>query len=373
MVNHFHTCFIGALGCVSVSLLCLGLASPAQAEIHDLKIGILQELTGPVANLGATCGRGVEIAQKSFAPGNRIGVAQVKLIVADVHNDAKTAVTEFQRLVDIEGTQVVIPLRSLSAMPVSPLSVQKRIPLVGIVGASTFTSQNRFAVRVYANPEQESVFQTAIATRLGKKRAAIIAVEDEFALGLADGVEKGIESAGGEVVNKTTMLPGEADFSTVIANIRRRKPDIIYAYVLSKSGLFMRKLFEAQLRMPVITNYWIQSPDQVQVAGREALENVVFSEINSDKPVFKKAYQENFPGESYNPAAYLCYATMGTVLLAASQPGVFADDESLRNAIVGVQKVALLDGELTFKDREVQFDMVARTFRDGQVVPFEMK
>jgi ABC-type branched-subunit amino acid transport system substrate-binding protein len=63
-----------------------------QADLGEFRIGILQELSGPVAPLGATCGRGIEVAVKSFAPGNKIGRIPVKLLVADVHNDAKAAV-----------------------------------------------------------------------------------------------------------------------------------------------------------------------------------------------------------------------------------------------------------------------------------------
>jgi ABC-type branched-subunit amino acid transport system substrate-binding protein len=81
-------------------------------------------------------------------------------------------------------------------MPINPLSKQKGIPLVGPVGAQAFTAQNDLALRVYPNPLQESGFAAALARKLGKSRAAIVVVEDEFALALAAGIEKGLQKPG---------------------------------------------------------------------------------------------------------------------------------------------------------------------------------
>jgi ABC-type branched-subunit amino acid transport system substrate-binding protein len=151
--------------------------------------------------------------------------------------------------------------------------------------------------------------------------------------------------------------------------LRGNHPDVVFAYVLSKSGLFFRKLSEAGLKQTVVTNYWIQSPEQMEAAGNEALEQVVFEEVNSEKPLFRQAYRQAFPNEPYNPAAYLCYASMGTILQASKRGGAFRSADRLGRALTQVEKVNLLDGELTYINREAQFDLAAKTFKAGKIKP----
>ncbi len=103
------------------------------------------------------------------------------------------------------------------------------------------------------------------------------------------------------------------------------------------------------------------------MAGEDALEGVVFTEVNSDKPKFRAEYSKAFPSESYNPAAYLCYSAVASILEAVKTPEAFQSEESLRNAIVNVHQVNLLDGTLAFDKREAQFDLVLRQFHSGKV------
>jgi branched-chain amino acid transport system substrate-binding protein len=237
------------------------------------------------------------------------------------------------------------------------------------VGTADFVNANPLAVRIYANARNGAASEVAIARQLSKSRAAFVSLEDEFSLALKAEARAAFLAGGGQSVFEDTLLPQETDFGVVIEKLRQANPEIIFAYPLAKSGLFFRKLAEAKLNLPVITNYWIQSTDQAEAAGAEALSRVMLTEVNSDKPHFRSRFEETFPGGHYNPAAYLCYVAVGALLQAAKQPGAFADEESLRQALTNVARVTLLDGDISFQEREIQFDLVAKKFLGFKAVP----
>lgn len=105
----------------------------------------------------------------------------------------------------------------------------------------------------------------------------------------------------------------------------------------------------------------------MELAGKEALEGVVFVEADAEKPVFRRYFEESFPKLSYSPVAYLCYCAMAVVLNGASVPGALAGPEALRSAILGLKSVDLPDGVLPIIDREIQVDVRTRVIRGGRV------
>lgn len=346
----------------------LVMGSPVMAEIQEVRIGVLNELTGPVAGLGAVCSRGIEIAMRQHVTEGKAGGAAIRIVMGDEKDDAKVAVSEFRRMIEAEGIQAVVAVRSRGAMPISPIAERAGIPLMGIVGATDFLSTNRYAIRAFVSPAQEAEVAVSTARRLGDKRAAIIAVEDEYPLALADHIEKKFAEAGGIILSRHDLSPGETDYSTVATKIRALNPDVVFVYSMMKTGLLVRKLRELGVDAQIISQYWIQQPEQMQAAGAEALENLVFVEVNSNQPKLKQAYAETFPGQPYNPAAYLCYSAVAALIEAVKLPGATRDAHSLREAFVGIARVPLLDGDLLFKNREAQFELVPRRFQGVKVV-----
>ena len=352
-------------------MLCLLLAgATAQADLPELRFGFINELSGPVASLGAVCTRGVELALKKHAPEDRINDTPVRIVFGDAKDDVNATLSEFKRLVDIEGVQAVAAIRSKSAMPINPLAEKRGIPVLGTVGSAEFLRTNRYALRIFAPPAKQAKFEASLAERLGKKRPALVLLDDEFPVSLGQNLAAELSLLGKTAVLSETVLPQEADFAAVITKLKRADPDIIYAHLLTRTGLFVRKLRELGVRTQVVTWYWIQQPEQMAAAGNEALEGLVFTEIDSDKPRFRKAYEEAYPGEQYNAAAYLCYVTAATVLEAARLPGATRTRESLRDAIVNIAEVPLYDDTIPFRNREIQFELDARAFHQGQVAPF---
>ena len=355
---------------VTIGLIISCAALTAQAQLKELRIGFINELTGPVASLGEVCSRGVAIALDVHAPAGKVAGVPVKVLVGDARDDVKASLSEFERLAGPEGAQVIVSIRSKSAIPIGPLAEKRGLPLVGIVGSPAFTAANRLALRIFPPPDYEAAYEAGLSRRLGQQRIAIVNVEDEFAVGLAEGIQAAVEKDGRQIVYRETAAPQESNYAPIISKLKRARPDAIYAHLLTRSGLFIRQLREQGVKSQVFTWYWIQQPEQIAAAGQAALEGVIFTEVNSDKPLFQKAYHKLYPNQVYNSAAYLCYVSTAVVLEAAKRPQALTSQAALREAVVGIPNVRLLDNDIPFKNREIQFDLTSKVFRAGKPVTF---
>ncbi len=352
-------------------VLVLLVSRPVRAELPEIRIGFINELTGPVASLGAVCASGIEIAMNTYAPGGQVQGIPVRLVIGDARDDVGATLSEFRRMVDLERVHAVASIRSKSAIPINPLAEKSKIPVLGVVGSPEFLKTNKYAVRIFASPERQARFEADLAKRQGKRRAAIVMLEDEFTAALGRNLGAELRSSGVDVVYNETVLPQETDFSTVISRVKRNGADAVYAHLLTRTGLFVRKFRELGAEGQIYAWYWIQQPEQMQAAGESALEGLIFSEIDSDKPRFKEAYHASYPGKEYNAAAYLCYVTMAAALQAAAAPDARASADTLREAITNIREVSLLDGPVAFKDREIQFELAARRFVRGKAEPLD--
>ncbi|HUL29853.1 MAG TPA: ABC transporter substrate-binding protein, partial [Thermodesulfobacteriota bacterium] len=82
------------VGFIAAGLLC---TSPPAYAVEEVTVGVLLPLSGPVAPIGRTSRRGLDLAVKEVNEGGGIkslGGAKIKLIYADSRGDPKIAMSE---------------------------------------------------------------------------------------------------------------------------------------------------------------------------------------------------------------------------------------------------------------------------------------
>jgi len=333
-------------------------------EASQLRLGILNELTGPAAALGDNCQKGMEIALLRHQHLN------VQVVLGDVHDDPKTAVSEFQKMLVRDQVHAVVATRSRSAMPVKPLAARAGVALVGVVGHPDLLKDNPFGFRSFSSARQEGALLASLAAKLGKKRLALVTQQDEWASSLSTALREEFSKIGGLVVLEEVVASQDYDLGALATKLKQAKPDLVFANLLAQAALFIRKLREQGFSERVFTTYWIQKEEFVEVAGVEALEGVVFVEVDSEQPLFKKEFSKHFPNETYTPAAYICHVAVEAVLQAADSLKEPPTRQLLGRAIVGLKKLDLTDGPLQVIDREAQFKLKAREIKSGRPVDF---
>lgn len=341
---------------------------PAQSADEVFKIGVLTELSGAGAQIGQECQRGAEIALAGLTKDNHAGRFNVRLILGDTQDDAKATVSEFKKLIEVDGAETVIMSRSKTAMPVNPLSRQYKIPLVATAGHPALVASNPYAFRGYLNANNEGAFLAEKIFALGLRRVAAVTIQDEWNLAFSTAFGEQFKKLGGTIDFEETLLPGDMDFMTVISRVKRVNPEGVFCNLqLAQSGPFIRKLREQGVPAKLFSNYWLQKPEVQEAAGKEAIEGLMFNEVDSVRPKYLEYVKKLFPDKNSSPGTYICYVATASIIQAlnnSQQPG---SRKTFAESLLVLDKVTLLDDVIAVRDREVQYPQRMRVIRNGLV------
>ena len=345
---------------------------PVIVQAEEIKIAVITELTGAGAAIGQECKDGAEIALSALVPKDQSGKYSFSLVFGDTQDNVKYAISEFNKLTRIEGADVVVVSRSKIAIPFNPLSKRAKIPVVGVSAHPDFVKGSPYSIRVYPNAEVEGSFIASHTYNLGKRKVALLTVEDEWNLSSSDAYARKFKELGGSIVYQETVSPSDSDFSTIAATIKNSQPDSIFMNLqIAQAGSFVKKLKELEVGARIFSNYWIQKREIIDVAGVRNVEGSVFGEVDSQRPKFVEAAKSLYPDKNSSPATYLCYVAVGTILHAAEQVQGDPTVDAFRKTLISINSVKLLDDVIPFRNREIQYKLKVRELRNGKVMDLE--
>ena len=268
--------------CSTLSLYSVGLSET------QLSIGLLTELSGTEAPNGRACRLGYDVAARIF-DGSAQMQKRVRLVYGDHRADPATALSEFKRLVEFEGISVILANRGPIGMALDPATKKEQIPFIGIVGHVNFIENNPYGFRVWVPMEQDGLALAETVVRMGYRRAAIVALHDDYILAMVAAFRRNFARLGGAVTYFDTIDRTMNDFSSVVSKLKTTNPDVIFANgEISQLGLLVRKIREQKLPQQIVSNFWLSYADVVQSAGIENIEGATFVGLDLRRPVFLK-------------------------------------------------------------------------------------
>lgn len=340
-------------GIILVSLFTFNTPS---AIAQPQTIAALAELSGNFSKNGEDCRIGYEIAKQAY-PG-------VSVIIADNQNDPKVGITEFRRLVEMKNASALVTTRSSVGLAINPLSKNQKIPLIGVVGHPRFITENPYSIRFFSQASDEASVLANYVSKNNFSKISIISVEDEYFLRLRDDF---INSIGeNKITFNDTVLPTEQDFSTLITKLKAKSPDMIFINLIpTQIGQFLKKAKENGINQKTISNFLIGTSDLLKTIDKSLSENIIFAEMDYNKPNYLKAFSRISSNNSTSSIGYSCYAslTYAFELLKQSQN----NKKPMIEEISEIKKIKLLDGEIAIKDREAQFEVIPKIIKNGTV------
>lgn len=378
-VKKSYQCYAAAV--LAVCVLCffnaLLTARPGNAQNDGtegrraISLGLMAELTGNFAANGQNCRRGFELARHSFAPEDRVGKYDLKLIYVDSQGEPKVAVSEFKRLLASEHISALITTRSQIGMVLNPISRQSRVPLLGTVGARDFVKNNPYAYRFYPSTTREGGAVAAKMIAMGFKRAAAITAQDEWNLDLTDAFAKRFAASGGHVAANEIVISGEMDYAGVIERIKQAKPEALYVNLgIVTSGAALKKIGELGLNVPLFANFWAGAKEAIDVAGAGA-EGVVFVETDLRLPKFSAGLVRLFGEPSASAVTFACYGALAAVLEALQKNSAIENPQMMQAALAELKSVPLLDQTLPLVEHEALFPLSYKVIRRGEIQTLE--
>lgn len=180
----------------------------AQGTPTTIKIGVVLEMTGPLAHYAQSARRGMELVSEELSP-------NLQLVFEDAQLDAKTGVAAFHKLRDMDKLQVMTGgIGSSTVMAIAPLA-NKSHTLFFSCGA-TSPDISKAGDYIFRN-RLSGVFEIgelgSIAFKdLKLKTMGILYVTTDYGTGYRDVFKNGFEKAGGRIVFAEGFLADTTDF-----------------------------------------------------------------------------------------------------------------------------------------------------------------
>jgi len=224
-----------------VAISATGLMASAGAQEKKIKIGVVFDLTGPLAGGGSELNYvGAKIILDHFA---KTGVEGYKIeaVYADAQSKPDIAINESVRLLEQEKVDMVLGFfSSAQCVPVAARVEQLRkfMWMTTCISSAVFNEKGyKYVFRPQASGDQfgmmtmDFIAQNAKA-KFGKEaaelRVAIIHEDGAYGVDVSRGNEVGAKKAGFNVVMKEGYSATAPDLSALVTKLKRAKPDVIF-------------------------------------------------------------------------------------------------------------------------------------------------
>ena len=346
------------------------LAGAAMADV--VKIGVLAPVSGKAASDGEDMVNGAQLAVDELNEGGGIAGHTFELVVGDVGEASADAVaTATERLLgDRDMGAIVTGYASGSNFEIDMMAEQEMIYLIsgnssqteGIIAPSpedfgtiwsltpSYAGYNTGIVPVIEGLAEDGDLD------LPNRKVAIIASDNPYSKGIADGMKVAFEAAGWEVTENDLLPFGEInDWRGFLAKVRQDPPAVLINtdYVSSNAALFVSQFNEDPTDSLVFIQYAPSVPEFIELT-KEQSSGIVYNLLGGvmNTPTNPRAaevlakYKAAFgyePG-TYGPALYEEVMIYAAALAEVGDPS----DRVAIGAAIGASTTQTAMGAVSF-------------------------
>jgi branched-chain amino acid transport system substrate-binding protein len=346
----------------SLHAVCPGGCCPGVTSI--VRIGHVGPISGQIAHLGKDNENGARMAVDELnAKGVVIGGKKVgiELLLEDDGADPKQGTAVAQKLVDSKVSGVIGHLNSGTSIPASRIYNEAGIPQISPSATSPkYTRQGyRTTFRVVADDVHLGGTLGKFAVKqLKGKRIAVIDDRTAYGQGVADEFEKGVRASGGTLVGRAFTNDKATDFSSILSNIKSKRPDVIFFGGMDAiAGPMLRQMKQLGISAKFMGGDGICSSELPKLsAGAMADGQVVCAEAGGvegsakkSMDEFRTAYKQRFSADAQVYAPYTYDAV--NVMVAAMVKAGSTDPAKYLPVLAKTSGYRGVTGTIGFDDR----------------------
>jgi branched-chain amino acid transport system substrate-binding protein len=333
-------------------LVCLLAASSARAQI---KIAVIQELSGTGATAGTNFKNGVALAVGEINAAGGILGKRLEPAFEDTQSNPGVAKGLALKAVD-DGVFAVFGPTFSGSMAVSMAQTRKaEVPNFTGADAAALTQQGNPYIFRTSFTQLISMPRVAhyLATALKAKRVAVIFVNNDFGKGGRDAFVKAAAAEGLTVAADVSTEAGQLDFSAPVLKAKQSDADALFVYTNEEeSARCLRELRKQAYARPIVGETTLAGQRVIELAGAAANGVLAHVGLTVDAPIpavrefrarFEKAYKyvpDHNGLKGYTSVFFLkagieaagkldrvavAKALHGLKIRAAKQPGVLMD------------------------------------------------
>src|SRR5919198_1718325 len=257
------------VGGAVAAVAAFGLAVSAQAQEKKLKIGVVYDLTGPLAGGGSELQYiGAKIVLDQFT---KTGVEGYKIeaIYADAQSKPDVAINEAVRLIEQEKVDMVMGFfSSAQCVPVAARveQLKKFMFITTCISSAVLDNRNlKYVFRAQPSGRQFGLMSMDFIARNAKEKlkkdpkdlkVAIIHEDGAYGIDVSKGNEEGARTAGFNVVLKEGYSATTPDLSSLVIKLKRARPDVLFHTGYNPDiALFLRQAREQGLKFSALVGH----------------------------------------------------------------------------------------------------------------------
>ncbi|MBA7709355.1 Leucine-, isoleucine-, valine-, threonine-, and alanine-binding protein [subsurface metagenome] len=334
---------------VLVALSLLIPVTACAAEEETIKVGIVLELTGELAPMGAMMLDGARMAVEEINAAGGVLGKDIELLEEDGGTNPDQGFDRVKKLVEIDGVQVIVgPMITPTSELSIPYAKAHKIPLITMSATGVPLSEvegTEWYFRTCLCDDAQGRLLAEIVMDKGYTKLATIVLDNTYGIGLAEGLVEGLEAAGYQFEHEVAIEYdlGTKDYRTELGRIRDSNPDVVLAVTYATDGIMV---FKQALEMGLDDIAWLGCDGNygsglfAEASSAEFMEKAIVAGtrtvgLGTTYEDFVSEYTEKFGAA---PETY-CDTTYDAVWAAAKAieaAGVY-DGEAIRAALVELE------------------------------------
>lgn len=313
------------------------IAGAASAQ-DSLRFGLAMPLTGSQALYGQDQVKAAEWAVAEINKAGGINGKKLEMLVLDTQADPQLGIQMTNRLVSVDKVPVFVTAWSAVVKAVAPIANDNKVVELSIGASSPDVAKLGdyvFTTFPLADIDIAAVAKYA-ATTMGKKKAAIVYVNNETGIVASQVYRKVFAENGGQIVADETYDPKATDFTGMLLKVRSSNPDIIHLQgLVADTPQVIAQMRQLGLNQPVSSYSAAFNPKLIEQLGAAA-EGVIATSLapgpdNSPKVKDYVARWQKEVGREPNGLPYTQYLYDAPYMVAA----VFKSMDTKKMPITG--------------------------------------
>lgn len=246
---------------------------------NDIKIGVLQPITGYLAPFGRKTLTGIKIMHRQF---NKLSNKDdVKLMIVDSRFDKDITKKGYNKLVRDKVAAIEGPLASITALAIKREADSTKTPTVTQIATNPrVTKGSKFLTRTCFTDDLQGKVGAKYALKNNLNTAVIIFdIKQPYSVELAREFKRVYTKNGGLLLKTFFINTGDTDFNSLIRSIKKLNPKFIYLPIYApEAALLIRDLRAIKVRATIMGGDGIADIKLLREIAGNAANGVLFTD-----------------------------------------------------------------------------------------------
>nr|WP_298684047.1 ABC transporter substrate-binding protein [uncultured Dongia sp.] len=274
-------------------------AAPAPAPTGDTKVGILFDVTGPIASFIPPMMDSVKLAEAEINAGGGLLGGKMVTVVGDTTGATQGAVDAATKLVNVENVPVIVgalmsgtTLAAANAVTI-PSGVLQISPTATSPDFTTLDDKD-YVFRIVPSDAYQGVVLAKLVLDQGIKTVALTYANNDYATPLATGFASAYKAGGGVITAEVKHEEKQQSYAAELGTLAKDKPEalVLIAYAGDSGTTIVKEALENSLFTRFIGTDGLRDNKLIEQIGADNLKTSFFTSPSAPESDAAKKFEE---------------------------------------------------------------------------------